>query len=84
MLICLVVSGVVVGFVVREARRDGREVLTPYGQDMWGRLRPGVSDDEVGQQHQPIDEPAGPHAPSDRRPEAGVGATSSSPSPVQH
>jgi hypothetical protein len=39
MLICLVGGMVVLGFVVVQARRDGRELLTSRGEDVVGRVR---------------------------------------------
>lgn len=46
MLLALAASAVVLGYVVLQARRDGREVLTPYGHDVLERLRPGSGDSE--------------------------------------
>ena len=40
MLVCLVGGMVVVGFVAAQARRDGRDVLTPRGEDFVGRVTP--------------------------------------------
>jgi hypothetical protein len=40
MLVCLVGGMVVVGFVVAEARRDGREVLSRRGERVVERVRP--------------------------------------------
>jgi hypothetical protein len=39
MLVCLVGGMVVVGFVLAQARRDGREVLTPRGEEVVDRVR---------------------------------------------
>lgn len=38
MLVCLVGGMAVVGFVAAQARRDGREVLTPLGEEVVGRV----------------------------------------------
>ncbi|MDQ6897785.1 MAG: hypothetical protein M3171_14490 [Actinomycetota bacterium] len=39
MLVCLVGGMVVMGFVVVQARREGRELLTSRGEDVVGRVR---------------------------------------------
>jgi hypothetical protein len=39
MLVCLVGGMAVVGFVVAQARRDGRDVLTPRGEEVVDRVR---------------------------------------------
>ncbi len=39
MLVCLVGGMVVMGFVVGEARRDGRDVLTQRGEEVVGKVR---------------------------------------------
>lgn len=39
MLVCLVGGMVVMGFVVAQARRDGRELLTSRGEDVVERVR---------------------------------------------
>ena len=39
MLVCLVGGMVVMGFVVAQARRDGRDVLTQRGEEVVGRVR---------------------------------------------
>jgi hypothetical protein len=38
MLVCVVGGMVVVGFVVAQARRDGRDVLTERGEHVVGRV----------------------------------------------
>lgn len=39
MLVCLALGALVVGFVAVEARRDGREVLTPEGEHLLAGAR---------------------------------------------
>ena len=39
MLVCLVGGMVVMGFVAAQARRDGRDLLTPKGEDFVGKVR---------------------------------------------
>jgi len=41
MLVCVVLGGLVVAFVAVEARRDGREVLTPEGEELLASARRG-------------------------------------------
>ena len=48
MLVCLVGGMVVMGFVVAEARRDGRELLTSRGEDVVGRVRTSRESSPVG------------------------------------
>lgn len=38
MLVCLVGGMVVMGFVVAQARRDGRDLLTARGEEVVGRV----------------------------------------------
>ena len=38
MFVCLVGGMVVMGFVVAQARRDGRELLTQRGEEVVGRV----------------------------------------------
>lgn len=39
MVLAVALGGLVVGFVAVEARRDGREVLTPEGEDLLAGAR---------------------------------------------
>lgn len=39
MVLCVAVGGLVVGFVAVEARRDGRQVLTPEGEELLADAR---------------------------------------------
>jgi hypothetical protein len=39
MLVCVAAAAVVVGYVAVEARRDGREVLTPQGERILRQVR---------------------------------------------
>ncbi len=39
MLVCVAAAAVVVGYVAVEARRDGREVLTPRGERILRQVR---------------------------------------------
>lgn len=39
MLVCVALGGLVVGYVAVEARRDGREVLTPEGEELLAGAR---------------------------------------------
>lgn len=39
MLVCVALGGLVVGYVAVEARRDGREVFTPEGEEMLASAR---------------------------------------------
>ncbi|WP_154402268.1 hypothetical protein [Ornithinimicrobium cavernae] len=39
MLVCVALGGLVVGFVAVEARRDGRDVLTPEGEELLAGAR---------------------------------------------
>ena len=39
MLVCVALGGLVVGFVAVEARRDGRELLTPQGEEILAGAR---------------------------------------------
>lgn len=39
MLLCVAAGGLVVGFVAVEARRDGRELLTPEGEELLASAR---------------------------------------------
>lgn len=39
MVVCVALGGLVVGFVAVEARRDGRQVLTPEGEEFLADAR---------------------------------------------
>jgi len=39
MLVCVAAGGVVVGYVAVEARRDGRDVLTPQGEQILATVK---------------------------------------------
>ncbi|WP_114906163.1 hypothetical protein [Ornithinimicrobium murale] len=39
MIVCVALGGLVVGFVAVEARRDGRQVLTPEGEEILADAR---------------------------------------------
>ncbi|HET8601569.1 MAG TPA: hypothetical protein VFL99_14675 [Segeticoccus sp.] len=39
MLVCVVIAAVVVGVVAVPARREGREVLTPHGEEVVAHVR---------------------------------------------
>lgn len=39
MLLCLGLGAVVVGYVAMQARRDGRDVLTPQGEEFIAEVR---------------------------------------------
>ncbi len=39
MLACVAIGGVVVGFVAVEARRDGRDMLTPEGEQLMASVK---------------------------------------------
>ncbi|QDO89157.1 hypothetical protein FNH13_13145 [Ornithinimicrobium ciconiae] len=39
MLVCVALGGLVVGYVAVEARRDGRELFTPEGEEMLASAR---------------------------------------------
>lgn len=39
MVLCVALGGLVVGFVAVEARRDGRQVLTPEGEELVASAR---------------------------------------------
>lgn len=39
MVVCVALGGLVVGFVAVEARRDGRQVLTPEGEELVASAR---------------------------------------------
>ena len=48
MLVCLVGGMVVVGFVVAQARRDGRDLLTSRGEDVVSKVRTSRESSPVG------------------------------------
>lgn len=39
MLVCVALGGLVVGYVAVEARRDGRELFTPEGEELLASAR---------------------------------------------
>ncbi|MCK0111307.1 hypothetical protein MWU75_04040 [Ornithinimicrobium sp. F0845] len=39
MLVCVALGGLVVGYVAVQARRDGREILTPEGEELLASAR---------------------------------------------
>ena len=39
MLVCVALGGLVVGYVAVEARRDGREIFTPEGEEILAGAR---------------------------------------------
>lgn len=41
MLVCLALAAVVVGYVARDARRDGRDVFTPEGEELLATVKRG-------------------------------------------